>query len=237
VLDVDLATGEGGQEVDLGVVEEVVVFALEARVWLLFDFEDYVTRFYAGELVTLAAELNLVARLDTAVDVYVEDFALDDGLLAIALLASVLVADDFSFALAVWADGLEALDHGTHLAHHVLHTAAVTASALLNSTVLAADSVALGADDGFLKSELGNLAAVDVLERYLVDVGNGSCLLGALFASSTHATAEHATKGAAAAAEELRKQVFSRHATASSHATLLEAFLAILVIYLALLRV
>ena len=61
--------------------------------------------------------------------------------------------------------------------------------------------------------------------------------LGALFASAAHAAAEHAAKGTAAAAEELRKQVLGCHAATSSHAALLKAFLAILVVYLALLRV
>jgi hypothetical protein len=231
---VDLAAG---QQVDFGVVEKVVVLALEACVGFLFDFENNVAWFYARELVALASELNLVARLDTAVDVDVQDLALDYRLLAVALLAAVLVADDLSFALAVWADGLEALDHGTHLAHHVLHTATVAASTLLNGAVLAADAVAFGADDRFLEGEFGDFAAVDILERYLVDVRDCSCLLGSLFASSTHTAAEHAAKGATAAAEELRKQVLGCHAATSSHAALLESFLAILVVYLALLRV
>jgi len=237
MLNVDLATSQRGEQVDFSVVEEIVVFALESGVGFLLNLEDDIAWFYAGQLIALAAELDLVARLDAAVDVYVQDFSLDDRLLAVALLAAVLVADDFSFALAVGADGLEALDHGAHLAHHVLHAAAIAAGALLNGAVLATDAVALGADDGFLECELGYLAAVDILERDFVDVADCAGFLGALFASAAHAAAEHAAKGTAAAAEELREQILGCHAATSSHAALLKAFLAILVVYLALLRV
>jgi hypothetical protein len=92
-----------------------------------------------------------------------EHLSLNDGLLAVALLASVAVTDDFSLTLAVGADGLEALDHRTHLAHHMLHAAAIAAGALLDGAFLTTSAFALGANDGFLKGELGNLSTVDVL--------------------------------------------------------------------------
>ena len=77
----------------------------------------------------------------------VEDLPLDDCLLALALLAPIALTDDLALTLAIRAYSLEALNHGAHLAHHHLHTTAVTARALLHSTFLPANAAALGADD------------------------------------------------------------------------------------------
>ena len=234
VLDVDLATGKGGQEVDFAVVEQIVALALETSVRLLLNLEDDIARLNTRELVALATELDLVAALDATVDVDVEDLALDDGLLSVALLAPVLVADDLTLSLAIRADCLETLDHRTHLPHHVLHTATIAASALLDGTLLAADTVALGTEDRLLESELGDLSAVDILERDLVGVRDGARLLGALLA---HATTKHASEWATTtAAEELSEEILSSHA-AAAHTALLKTLLAILVVELSFLRV
>jgi hypothetical protein len=147
----------------------------------------------------------------------VEHLSLNDGLLAIALLASVTVADDFSLTLAIGADSLEALDHGTHLAHHVLHAAAIAARTLLDGAFFTTSAFALGANDGFLEGELGNLSAVDVLERDFVDVGDCA---GLLWASIAHSAAEHASEWASASSKELCEKVLCGHA-ASAHSTLL----------------
>jgi hypothetical protein len=82
--------------------------------------------------------------------VNVKNLALNAGLLAIALLAAILLFHDLSLALAVWADGLESLNHRTHLAHHCLHTTTITALALLDRAFLSTNTVAFRADDGFL---------------------------------------------------------------------------------------
>ena len=235
MLDVDLSTGKSGQQIDLGMEEKIVAFALETWVRFLLDLEDDIAWLDTWKLVAFTTELDLVATLDTTVDVDVQNLALDDGLLAVALLAPILVADDFTLTLAVRTDSLETLDHGTHLPHHVLHTAAIAASALLNSTLLAADAVALGTNDRLLECELRDLAAVDVLERDLVSVGDGARLLRTLL---THTAAEHASKGAAAAAtaEELCEQVLGGHAT-TAHTALLKTLFTILVVELSFLRV
>jgi hypothetical protein len=230
VLNVDGTTSKSGQKIDLGLVEEVVTLALEASVRLLLNLELNITRLDARHLITLAAEVNLGTALDTLVDVDVEDLALDCGLLSVALLAAVLLANNLSLSIAVGADSLEALDHGTHLAHHHLHTLTITACALLDSALLTTATVTLGAQDGLLQSELGDLALVHVLKRDLVDVVNGAGLLGA--GLTTHATTEHATKAAAAAAEELREEILGVHATA--HTTLLDTLFTILIVELAL---
>lgn len=231
MLNVNGAAGKSGQKVDLGLVEEVVVLALEARVGLLLDLKDNIARHDTGHLVTLAAELNLVAVAHTLVNVDVQHLALDNGLLAVTLLAAVLLPDDLTLTIAVRADGLEALDHGTHLAHHGLHTASVTARALLDGTVFATTALAAGTDDGLLQGQLGDLAAVDVLQVNLVHMVNGASLLGTGIA---HATTEHSTESTAAA-EELREQVLGVHTTTGTAA--LQTLLTILVVDLALLGV
>jgi hypothetical protein len=159
----------------------------------------------------------------------VQDLALNGGLLSVALLAAVLLADNLSLSVAVGADSLEALDHGTHLAHHHLHTLTVAACALLDSALLTTATITLGAQDGLLQSELGDLALVHVLERDLVDVVNGAGLLGA--GLTTHATTEHAAETTTAAAEELREEVLGVHATA--HTALLDTLFTILIVELA----
>jgi hypothetical protein len=226
MLNVDGTTGKRGQQVDLGLVEQVVTLALETGVRLLLDLEDNITRHNTGHLVTLAAELDLVAVAHTLVDVNVQHLALHDGLLTVALLATVLVADDLALTVTVGADGLEALDHGTHLAHHGLHTATVAACALLDGALLTSAAITAGTDDGLLERQFRHLAAVNVLQVDLVHMVDGT---GLLRASIAHATTEHAAEAAAAAAEELREEVLGVHATSTAGAAL-QTLLAILVV-------
>jgi hypothetical protein len=236
VLDVDIAAGQGRDEVDLGVVEKVIVPASEAGVGFLLDLENDVASENVGGLVTLATELDLGTALNASVDMDVQDLAINHGLLAEALLATILVLDNLALAIAVWAHRLEALDHGTHLAHHCLHAVAVACCALPDSALLAAAALALGADDGTLKSQLGDLAAVDVLERDVVNVVDRLGLgRAALVVHAAEHTAEAAAE-AAAAAEELRKEVLGRHAAAAT-STAFQSGLTILVVYLALLGI
>lgn len=238
VLNIDGTAGERSKKVDLGVVVEVVTLALEASVRLLLNLELHITGLDARHLVTLASEVDLGAALHTLVDVNVEHLALDDGLLAGALLALVLLADLLTLTVAVGADGLESLDHGTHLAHHGLHTLALAALASLHSTLLTTAAITLGADDALLQGKLGNLAAVDVLERDLVNVVDGASLLGAGVATAEHAAHAAESSASTAAAEELCEQVLGSHASAAAHSTaLLETLLTILVVDLALLGV
>lgn len=231
VLNVNGTTSKCGQQVNLGLVEQVVVLPLEPGVGLLLNLENNVTGEDTGHLVTLAAELDLVAVAYTLVDVDVQHPALHHGLLAVAFLAAVLVADDLTLTVTVRADGLEALDHGTHLAHHRLHTATIAAGTLLNRTLLASAAVATSTNDRLLQSQFGHLAAVDVLEVDLVHMVNGTGLLGA---SIAHATTEHPAE-CTAAAEELREQILSVHATGAT--AVLQTLRTILVIDLTLLGI
>lgn len=143
-------------------VEEIVALALESRVRLLLDLELHVTRLHARHLITLASEVDLRPALHALVNVHVQDLPLDDRLLAVALLALVLLPDALTLAVAIRTHGLESLDHGTHLAHHGLHTLAIAALACLHRTILASAPITLGANDALLQCELRDLAAVDV---------------------------------------------------------------------------
>ena len=147
MLNVNSATGKRGEQVDLSLVEQVVVLALEPGVGLLLNLEDNITRKHTRHLVTLTAELDLVAVTYTFVDMDVQHLTLNNGLLTIALLATVLVLDDLSLTVTVRAHSLETLNHRTHLAHHGLHTAAVTARALLDSTLLTTTTITASTDN------------------------------------------------------------------------------------------
>jgi len=147
VLNVDSATAERGQKINLGLEEQVVSLALETGVGLLLNLEDNITGENTRHLVTLTTELNLVAIANTLVDVDVKNLTLHNGLLTIALLAAVLVTDDLALTVTVGADSLESLNHRTHLAHHGLHTATIAARALLDSTILTTTTIAARTDD------------------------------------------------------------------------------------------
>ncbi len=202
---------------------------------LLLDLEDNVACLDTGRLVTLAAELDLGAALDATIDMDVENLAVNHSLLSVAVLAPVLLLDNLSLAIAVRAHGLEALDHGTHLSHHGLHSVAIASCASSDSAFLATAALALGADDGSLQSQLGDLSLVDVFQRNLVGVVDGSCLgRAAVLHAAEHAT-QTAAKAAAAASEELSEEIFGSHATTSG--STFKACLAILVVYRALLGV
>jgi hypothetical protein len=200
---------------------------------LLLNLENDVTGLDTGSLVTLASELDLGAASNAPVDVDVENLSVNRSLLAVALLAAILVLNDFSLAITVRADSLEALNHGAHLAHHGLHTSTIAACALTNGTVLSSETVTLGADDRPLQRKLGDLASVDVLEGNLVGVVDGASLRRT---TVLHAT-KHATHSAkATTAKELGKQILGSHATGTAGTTL-KTSLTILVVDLTLLGI
>jgi hypothetical protein len=152
MLDEDGTSSQCGDEFNVGVVKEIVLLTSKAGVRLLLDLKDHVPSLDAGSLITLASKLDLGAASDTSIDMDVKDFPVHDGLLAIALLTSVLLLDDLALAVAVRANGLEALDHGAHLAHHCLHSMAIATRASSYGALLASAALALGADDGSLES-------------------------------------------------------------------------------------
>lgn len=213
MLDVDGATGQGGYKLDLATVQKVVLLAGKTGVRLLLNLENDIASLDARGLIALATELHLGAAPDTTVDVDVQNFAVDNGLLTVATLAAVLLLDDFAFAIAVGAYSLEALDHGTHLSHHRLHAVAFATGAALDSALLSAATLALGANNRPLQGELRDLALVDILKRDFVCVVDGAGLGRTAVLHST----EHATKATAegAATKELSEQVLGGHATSA----------------------
>lgn len=122
VLNGELSTAKGGQEVDLGLAEEVITLALEPGVLLLLDNNDDISRLNSRSLIALSLETNLLTRLHSFVNVDLEHLALRDRLLAVALLALVLGVDDLSSGVAVVARLLDLLHHGTKLTEHDLDT-------------------------------------------------------------------------------------------------------------------
>lgn len=233
MLDVDCATSQSCDKLNVAVVEKVVIPASETGMGLLLNLENDVASLDTRRLITLASELNLGAAANALVDVNVEDLAVDGGLLSIALLATILLLDDLTLSVTVRADSLEALDHRAHLAHHCLHAMAVTASASLDSTLLATETLTLGADNRPLESKLRDLTSVDIFQGNLVGVVDSTGLGGAAVHTTAAKHAAHATE--TTTTEELSKKVLGGHSTTAS--TSLEAGLTILVVDLSFLRV
>lgn len=187
-------------------IEEVVVFALEALVRFLLNLENDVSRLRSWHLVALPRKVDALPILHTLVDRHVQDFALRQRLLAHAGLATVAFADNLALAATVWARCLESLNHWAHLPHHQFDANAVAPSALLHRALLATTTVACFADDAALQCQLRDFAAVDVLERHPMFVHDCLDLWRTLRRTHTTTTTKHATESteaAAAAAEEL----------------------------------
>lgn len=224
MFDVQSTAAESSEQIHLGLVEQIVTLTLEPRVRLRLDLKHNISRHNPGHLITLPSELDLVAILNTLVDVHMQHLALDNRLLRIAALAAVTLTDHLTFTTAVIAHRLEALDHGAHLAHHGLHTGTIASRARLDRAFLTTTAVAARTDDRLLQRQFRHLTAVDVLQVNLVHVVDCPGLLGA---SIAHSTTEHPAESTAA--EELRKQVLGAHAAAHT-AGALETLLAILVV-------
>jgi hypothetical protein len=204
MLNVKLSASKSSVQINLGSVEQIVVLALEPIMGFLFNLKNHISGFSARKLIALSTEFDLGAALHAAINVNLQHLTLYRCLLSMARLAAVLFLDDLALAVAVGADGLETLDHRTHLSHHGLDAAAFAAGTFLDRPFLAADAVALRAEHRLLESEFRLFAFVDVFQADLVDVENGLGLERASRLST--ASTEHATESARAA-EELREKV------------------------------
>lgn len=219
VLDEDLTTAESSEEVDLYFDKEVVLPALEARVGLLVDDNDNIAWNGVGCLIGLFLECDLLAILHSLVDADLEDLALLVDLLAVALLAAVLGVDDLTLTLALGAGLLHLLNHGAELAEDDLDTLTIASATCLDSTFLATATLALFAENVLLEGKLGDLADVELLERYLDTVYKILALAGA--AGTSASTTEEST---ASATEELREEILGVHA--ATHSLLVKTLLA-----------
>jgi hypothetical protein len=108
----------------------------------------------------------------------------------------------------------------------------VTACTFLDGAFFTTSAIALGTNNRLLQSQFRDLAPINILQRYFVNVMDCSCFW---WSTLSHSAAKHATATAEdrSAAEELGEKIFSIHATPAR--TALEAFLSILIIDLALL--
>lgn len=193
----------------------------------LLDLELDISWKYTRHLVAFSPEINLVATFDASVDVDVQDFSFNNGLLALAALASISISNGFAFSLTIRTDCLKTLDHRAHLSQHSLDAGTIAAHAFLDSALLASPAIAGRAQHRLLQSKFRDLALVDILERDFVNVVDCPSLLRTSF---SHATAEHAAESTSTT-KELCEEILCCHATAWHASLLFKAFLPILIIY------
>jgi hypothetical protein len=170
VGNVELSTGKGSDQVNLGIVKQVVAAALETLMLLLLQHNDHIARDSAWGLISFAAEDNLPAIFHATINVDLKNLANLCDLAGIAAFALVLGVDDLSFTTAVAAGLLNLLHHRAHLSQHDSVALAITGIAGLDSAFLATSTAALFTDDVLLKSEFGSLALVQILQRDLQSV-------------------------------------------------------------------
>ena len=198
MLDENLTTSQCCEEVDFDVDEEVILSALEARMWLLVDDNDYVAWDGVGCLVSLFFEGDLLAVLHALVDADLEHLAFLIDLLAITFLAAIFGVDDFTLTLTLGTGLLHLLYHGTKLAEDDLDTLTVTTVTSLDGAFLATATITLLAKDMLLQSELGDLATVELLKGDLDTVDEILAL-----ARATRSRASSTEEATSAATEEL----------------------------------
>ena len=164
VLNVELSSGQRGQQVDLCLDDEIVPVPLEPGVLLLFDDKDHITGLDTGSLIALPWELDLVSALHTLVDVYLEDLALLCRLLGVTRPALVLGVHNLSGSVTFTTGLLNLLDHRSELTQVNLDSLSLTSATLLDGTLLSTESVAGLADGRFGEGELLNLSLVEIFE-------------------------------------------------------------------------
>lgn len=141
---------------------------LENGMLLHVQYDDDVSWLEIRFLITLARENNALSVKHALLDVHFEDFTVANGLLAVARFASVLCVNDFSLALTRTANLFVLLNESGHnLLNLNFDSLALTRSASLDRSLLAATSLALLTDDTLLQRKLTNCSVVDFLERHL----------------------------------------------------------------------
>ena len=106
-----LEAAEGLGDIDVELHDKVDARSLKSGVLLLIQHNDDIARFEPGLLVTLAAEVDLLAVLHALVHCDLKNFALPRDLFAAALLAPQLGVDALAGAVAFAAHGLNLLHH------------------------------------------------------------------------------------------------------------------------------
>lgn len=185
MLNGKVTTGQSSEKVNLGIVEQIVTLPLESRVRLLFDNDDNITRDSTRLLVGLASKLDLLTTLHTLVDVNFKHLSFLGGLLAATGLTSVLGVHHLTSTLTLGTGLLDLLHHRAKLTEHDLDTSTLTAGTGLNSTLLATSAITGLADNRLGKSELLDLAFVEVFERNGNSVNEVSATSGTAASSAT----------------------------------------------------
>jgi len=162
---------DAGQSLEQGnglLHKQISSLALEQLMGLLLHNNDNITSLSAGVLISLTVEMVSLAVGCTFVDISIDDLLLLLDFLAIAILALVLLVDDFALSTAIVTRlsrlGVVAWSKLLHLSDHA---ATLTAFTLCDSTVFTALTITLVADALAINSNLGFLAVVYVFERDL----------------------------------------------------------------------
>lgn len=185
VLNGKVTTSQSSEEVNLGVVEQIVTLPLESRVRLLLNNDNNITRNGTRLLVGFASKLDLLTTLHTLVDVNLKHLPFLIGLLAATGLTSVLGVHHLTSTLTLGTGLLDLLHHRAKLTEHDLDTSTLTAGTGLNSALLATSAITGLTDNRLGKSELLDLALVEVFKGNGDSVNEVSATSGTAASSAT----------------------------------------------------
>lgn len=219
----EVDTSQGLVQSDFFLHQQVGTFALEDFVGLFLHDDDNVTWLGAWVLVSLAVEVVSLSVWCSLVNISINDLLLLLDLLAQAVLASVLLVDNFALTSAVITRlsrlGVVAWPELLHLGDH---TSALARTASLNSAVFATLTITLCTNTLTVDCNFGFLSVVHVFKSDLEWVLEWLHLLWPGVASWTAAT------------KHLAENVVH---SAAATAAFFQAFLTILVVDVALLCV
>lgn len=185
VLNGKVTTSQSSEEVNLGVVEQIVTLPLESRVRLLLNNDNNITRNGTRLLVGFASKFDLLTTLHTLVDVNFKHLSFLGGLLAATGLTSVLGVHHLTSTLTLGTGLLDLLHHRAKLTEHDLDTSTLTAGTGLNSALLATSAITGLTDNRLGKSELLDLALVEVFKGNGDSVNEVSATSGTAASSAT----------------------------------------------------
>lgn len=167
MLDCELATIDGGEEVYLDLRNQVVSTTPEAIVRLLLYDDDDVSGRDTWSLITLTIEGDRLPILHALVNMDLEHLLLRDNLARITCLAPIFVIDSLARTVAFVARRLHLLNHGTHLPECDAYTTSLARGTRSYGALLAAFAGTLRADDITGQCKLCRLALVEILEGNL----------------------------------------------------------------------
>jgi hypothetical protein len=216
VHDGEGTSGESGEEIDFDFTEEIVTLALEEFVRLLFDHNYDVSGFYSWCLIGFSRESNGLTFLHSSVDVNFEYLAFVDDLLSVAVLASILGVDDFTFTVTIVTGLLDLLNHRTELTKNDLDSLSFTRTTSLDGTFLSSLSFTFPAEDVLLKREFRSFPLVQIFERNLDAVYEIFTLPGSLRSSTSSPSRSSSSEESSSSTEQLREQILRIHSSHSS---------------------